>query len=649
MIIKRLTLHNFGVYAGTNEFTFQGRKPIVLIGGLNGRGKTTFLEAVLLSLYGSNSFAYKESTYKSYSRYLRSFVNRNDPSKTCYLELEFQTSASGSDTYLVHREWDIRGQRTKEDISVAKNGAYNEFLTKNWPMFIENLLPSALSSFFFFDGEKIAKLAVDDTDEQLNNSIRAMLGLNSLDVLNNDLKRIIGNLSKKIDNSTDIKYVEDLRKRKTDAENELADIDKSIITASTALDNINTELERTTAEYNAIGGEAYEQREEMLREKSAVAAQLEKIYEQMVSLAASELPLTLVDDLIRKIDEQSYYESEKKISLEVTKQVRRMYKQYDAEKHSESIESFIQYIGEAIQSNDTEMIYNLSDATQYQIEDLIGLRFSDATDKLTKLLADQTKFQRTADQIESHLSVDVNEKTIMETYKKIKQLEQQKIDYEVKLKSLEEKRSGINGIVIRTSAEFKRAVENMLSTLEASDDAEREIKYAHLAQGLLSKYIIKLQSKKVNQLAATITKCYKLLSNKRTLIDRIEMDSQDLSLRYCDKSGKSVPKVTLSAGEMQLMVISILWALTKCSKKKLPVIIDTPLSRLDSMHRIALITQYFPNASEQTIILSTDTEINRHYYELMKKDIGDEFYLNYDEDTKSTSVERGYFREAKMA
>lgn len=71
-------MHNFGVYAGTNEFNFESQKPIVLIGGLNGRGKTTFLEAVLLSLYGSNSFAYKESSYKSYGQYLRSFVNRND-------------------------------------------------------------------------------------------------------------------------------------------------------------------------------------------------------------------------------------------------------------------------------------------------------------------------------------------------------------------------------------------------------------------------------------------------------------------------------------------------------------------------------------------------------------------------------------------
>ena len=91
------------------------------------------------------------------------------------------------------------------------------------------------------------------------------------------------------------------------------------------------------------------------------------------------------------------------------------------------------------------------------------------------------------------------------------------------------------------------------------------------------------------------------------------------------------------------MVIAILWALAICSKKKLPVIIDTPLSRLDSEHRAALITTYFPNASDQTIILSTDSEIDSTYYEMMKESVGDEFTLNYDDESRSTTIERGYF------
>ena len=115
---------------------------------------------------------------------------------------------------------------------------------------------------------------------------------------------------------------------------------------------------------------------------------------------------------------------------------------------------------------------------------------------------------------------------------------------------------------------------------------------------------------------------------------------------YClDKDGNVIPKSSLSAGEKQLMVISMLWALAICSKKKLPVIIDTPLARLDSVHRKALITKYFPNASEQTIILSTDSEINSDYYSIINKYVSNEFTLRYDEYAKSSTIEQGYFKE----
>lgn len=113
-------------------------------------------------------------------------------------------------------------------------------------------------------------------------------------------------------------------------------------------------------------------------------------------------------------------------------------------------------------------------------------------------------------------------------------------------------------------------------------------------------------------------------------------------MHYLNGLGEEVEKKKLSAGEKQLMVISLLWALAICSKKKLPVIIDTPLSRLDSIHREALITTYFPNASDQTIILSTDSEIDHKYYELMKPSIGDEFALIFDDENMKTTIRKGY-------
>lgn len=96
MIITKLTFHNFGVYAGNNVFEFESSKPVVLIGGMNGRGKTTFLEGVLLALYGANSFAYSESKYSSYGQYLKAFVNTADGSLETYV-----TELVREDTVLV--------------------------------------------------------------------------------------------------------------------------------------------------------------------------------------------------------------------------------------------------------------------------------------------------------------------------------------------------------------------------------------------------------------------------------------------------------------------------------------------------------------------------------------------------------------------
>lgn len=166
-----------------------------------------------------------------------------------------------------------------------------------------------------------------------------------------------------------------------------------------------------------------------------------------------------------------------------------------------------------------------------------------------------------------------------------------------------------------------------------------------MADTILEEYKIRLQKNKISVVALTMTECYKKLANKKTLINRISMDPITLDLYYEDYNGIEINKASLSAGEKQLMVISLLWALALCSKKKLPVIIDTPLSRLDSAHREALITTYFPQASEQTIILSTDSEIDRNYHDMMKNNIGDEFTLIYDDDSKSTTIQRGYFGE----
>jgi DNA sulfur modification protein DndD len=650
MIIKRLQLHNFGVYAGDNAFEFNGQKTIVLVGGMNGRGKTTFLEAVLLALYGPNSYAYIESKQKSYLQYLKSFVNKRAEDKTCSVELEFGTYNGVKENYIVKRSWDTVGKKTKEEISVYKDGIRNEFLTQNWPMFVENILPSALSSFFFFDGEKIAEMAVDSTNVQLKNAIRSMLGITVLDVLGNDVLRNLKKVNKDGKDNKSAEGVQTLRDAKEIALGELANVDADIETLAHTLVEDNDKLEALHQLYTAKGGYAVEKRQETIQKRATLKSDLNSEENMLYDLSASELPLALVADLLRDIKLQATDEHIDAIMREAVMQMDSMLEDFISEYKGDSKSSidFVEFVKHQSCGDQENSVYELSEQALYQVNTLVEGSLENAKIEAKRILAEKKKIEKQIGELDSYLSLDINDKELQDIYKKIKKAEQTLIDDQVKMSELGQKRSSANAKVILTTAEFSRYVESYLSTAELRDSVDRTIKYSNMALSIIEKYQIELQKRKTDILAETITSCYKKLANKKNLIQRIEMDSETLNMRYISEEGKEVPKDSLSAGEQQLMVISILWALAICSKKKLPVIIDTPLSRLDSLHRTALIQTYFPNAGEQTIILSTDSEIDGNYYRLMKENVGDEFNLKYDETTQSTSIERGYLIGAKI-
>lgn len=645
MIIKRLTMHNFGVYASTNTFEFVGEKPIVLIGGLNGRGKTTFLEAVLISLYGANSFAYQESSFSTYGQYLRSFVNVSDGSKKTYVELEFALNNAERDCYIIRREWSaVNKVRTSENIHVLKNNAYSDFLTKNWSMFVENILPSALSNFFFFDGEKIAELAVDNTNLQLKESIRAMLGISVLDTLNSDMRRNIRKLQKKIDASKETREIEQFRKAKEKAEENLRQIDEEINDKKNLCKSLQEEYDRKKNEYSAQGGDVAGKKQKLITERAENAVQRQQSRENLVQLASGELPLMLVKDLLVNIAEQGTKEKDVAIKQQATTYVNTILEKFMKKNRvSKQLSAFRKYLDADVARDAVELVYNLSDRCLFQCRQLNDDVLAKMVCSANKELKKQAELSKKADEIENYLSIDINEEDLQKIYADICVLEKELTDCKAELVLLEQKRSVANGEYRKVAAEFNRNVSELLENMEADDDNKRALKYSEMAVQVLNEFSVRLQKNKTGLLGETITDCYKKLANKKNLIDKIIMDPVTLDLIYLDELGGAVEKTALSAGEKQLMVISILWALAICSKKKLPVIIDTPLSRLDSNHRKSLIQNYFPQASDQTIILSTDSEIDRNYYQLIRDNVGDEFTLSYDDESKSTTIRKGYF------
>ncbi|WP_205370415.1 hypothetical protein [Thermoleptolyngbya sp. PKUAC-SCTB121] len=93
------------------------------------------------------------------------------------------------------------------------------------------------------------------------------------------------------------------------------------------------------------------------------------------------------------------------------------------------------------------------------------------------------------------------------------------------------------------------------------------------------------------------------------------------------------------------MAIALLWGLARASRRPLLVAIDTPLGRLDAAHRQNLVERYFPQASHQVILLSTDTEIRQEEATALRQQgaIAREYLLHYDPATQQTTVQSKYF------
>ena len=199
MILERLTLCDFRAYRGIQDVELRPRvryrseRPIILFGGLNGAGKTTLLLAVKLALYGRLALGMGTSK-ASYAKFIRScihsipgaIVQRN----SAYVELEFVYGKLGRQTrYVVRRNWVDDGREVHESLSLSEDGeARHSLSTDACQGFLNELVPIGVSELFFFDGEKIAELAEDDSGEALGDAIHRLLGLDLVERLRNDLR-----------------------------------------------------------------------------------------------------------------------------------------------------------------------------------------------------------------------------------------------------------------------------------------------------------------------------------------------------------------------------------------------------------------------------------------------------------------------------
>jgi len=149
-------------------------------------------------------------------------------------------------------------------------------------------------------------------------------------------------------------------------------------------------------------------------------------------------------------------------------------------------------------------------------------------------------------------------------------------------------------------------------------------------------------SSKIGELEKIITNMYHKLANKDDMVKDIKIDRKTFTTTLIDFDDGVVDKGNISTGEKEIYALSVLWGLSKISNRKLPLIIDSPLAKLDKSHVDKIAENFFPNAGDQVIILFHDREIGPELYGKMKPYVNKTYMLSLNEENK---IKRGYFFE----
>ena len=324
MKIDKVILQNIGVYVNRNEFDLQTDKPIVLIGGMNGRGKTTLLDAIMFALYGKRAIG----SGQSLETYLRKISNVSGKGDCCLIEMHFSVLEQELVTYQVRRFWNPKRKQMKLKIQVKKNGMADSVLSENWDLFVEEILPRAIAPFFFFDGEKVAELASSDHDSHIHSSIRSLLGIDIIDQLISDLWTVLSVNQKKMTDTQYTGQLDDLDRQMEDIENTMEEKRIARQKKEKDLKKLKEELVALENEHTSMGGHYAEYRNQFQAERSDLSLQMEVNQIQLLELAASSFPLRMVSSLLDDVRKNTEKENEQRELKSFLKLFPLLYKEY---------------------------------------------------------------------------------------------------------------------------------------------------------------------------------------------------------------------------------------------------------------------------------------------------------------------------------
>lgn len=659
MIIDFLTVCDFRVFSGTHKFdlaprTKYGRqRPIILFGGLNGAGKTSVLTALKLALYGKGILG--SVSINEYHEYLRSSVHKT-PIRTINanysaVELGFRYAQLGVlSHYIVKRDWSIEPNgKVKEGMLIYCDGKALDGLSyEQAQSFLNELIPIGVSELFFFDGEKIKALAEETTGEALRSSIDKLLGLDIISRLDSDLSVLVRTRAAKSTTAERQKKISTLESEFNELRESIRQKLDELQSAKITAEQASLNVQQIQKQIDARGG-AWSSTQE--RENARLIDLIDKktsLEEQLREISGLLLPIAIVEKQALQALDVLKREKDAREKASLASLLKRRRKAFastieDLRVSKKALDIYDQVFSDVINKVHQKPHHDLSDSQIASIQHRTEFVLPTEVKKAKSIAKELEGLEEAIDTIGLNISRAPDEEVLRPLHLDLSNETQS-------LGAANEKHSNISEEAHKLSLRLNdvaKQLDILYAEIASAQEKDRIYSSAENARELLKEFSQRTSARKIQELETHFVESFSRLARKQDIDLSIKIDSSSYNVTLVDKTGSFVNKNELSAGEKQIYAIAILEALARTSGRSLPVIIDTPLGRLDSHHRRNLVEHYFPNASHQVLILSTDTEIDKSFYQALSPSISHGYHLTFDPDSRSTSEEEGYFWKAE--
>ncbi|PGN04340.1 DNA sulfur modification protein DndD [Priestia megaterium] len=670
MLLKKLIFDNYKTYYGYQEIDLYIPKEIreekgqniILLGGLNGAGKTTILKAILYVLFGKRGIS--ESEYK---RLFSNVINNSffdEGGRQCSVSLILETDSGEEWSLKVkwyfdqskrmsheERELDVK----KKGSSLAKRARIENIEVFN--KFIDRIIPYHAAPFFVFDGEEIKDIILRQNSNEMKESIQKITGMEAHKHLLIDLRSLKNSLENKLAKSVSQVKLNNIKREAEEIEGTITTLESKKIKFLADIQKYKQLINQAHEERNAKILQNSKSREVIVKNQSRVSTQLELSTKELDDFLEKNIINIILKDKVLNLKKQLKLENEinhKKLLQDASLSP---YRRFIEQLLSKSITPAltddqleqIKKIGEEIWIKENDIKHavpsdfqEVHDISNNDYNYLINLTSKDKS-QVVNLINKIEKLQQELNKLEFDIRNAPEAVNIEEENQRIDLLVEKSGEINTKFKALNRR--------LNNASEERANLLNNLSRMSNQDENLEELQRRYIQVEstikVMEQYVSELTKMKATYIKEEFSKMLRQLFRKQDEFGKIEFDINTYTVRLYNDRMQEISIQDRSAGEMQMIASALIWALTKASDLSLPMVIDTPLGRLDSYHRNHLINHYYKELSEQVIILSTDTEITQEYITLMEKNSYKQYMLDYDENKKYTVIRDGYFNFVK--